>query len=368
MNQRVLRSSSNVSYLTAISGVEPPARATRLSQKPKAPAPTLAQNEAGSEIERSANDSTTSTDSEMPEVNVLTNETTEREEKSLLALRQQYKKTRTNIARVRSHLNFLQQCQEQQKTPKGLRVNVRCNALLADYTNVKEQFKTTKETAEGEFTTSLKEHYELIIEQLEQDLKELEATMTKELEKVDEEKRREHEDLLKKTTDNITKHEERLKERKKQKYDNLSNGEETRRRERRENIQRRQERQERPRGRGMPYQSRPKRQPSTQTTRPKTPPRPAPMETQPTQPPPSNIVQEVAEMRSLLNKLLLNQQANQVQQPPQLPGISHCPPMVPQHPSLFGPGGNTLPGQHPSLVRQGQQYFLPGDRLPQQQP
>lgn len=128
MNRRITRSNNKISYLNAVSSAEPPSRDTPNIPEPIAPAPTLAQNEAGSEIEKSAEDSTTM-DSQSSDVEIFL---TQREDKSLLSLRQQYKKTKTNIARVTSHLSYLQQCQEQQKTRKGLRVNVRCNALLAE--------------------------------------------------------------------------------------------------------------------------------------------------------------------------------------------------------------------------------------------
>ncbi len=363
MNRRVTRvtRSNKTSYLNAITGVEPLSRAVPSSPEPIAPAPTLAQNEAGSEIERSAEDST-SMDSQTSDVEILL--TPEEKDKSLLSLRQQYKKAKTNITRATSHLNFLQQCEEQQKTPKGLRVNVKCNALLADYTNVKDQFKTTKDNAEEEFKDYLKEHYDLLTVKLNEDLEMIEANMKSQLEKASPEAKKEHQDLMKKTSDNIAKHEERLQSRKKHKYDLLTDKEGTRQQDRRQNFQRRQDRFN---GRGMPYNTRPKRQQRNTTPRPKPPTQPAPMETQPIPPPQFNVAQEMAEMRSLLNKLLLKPPPPPIQQPPQLPGmVNHCPPMVQQHPSLLGPGGNILPGQHPSLVRQGQQYFLPRDRLPPQ--
>lgn len=350
--------------MNAISGVEPPRSASSHSLQPKAPAPapTLARNtEAGSEIERSASESAT-TDSQMSEAEVLHTDQP-KTDKSLLALRQQYKKNRTNIARVASHLGFLQQCKHQQKTPRGLQVHVRCNALLSDYTDIKEQFKTTKDMAEEEFIEHLKEHYELVATTLREELKTLEANIEAKLEEVSDEEKKEHLELMKKTTDNIAKHEERLKDRKKDKYERLSNNEGPRRKDRT------QRRQERPKSRGMPYNTKSSRQPNRPTNRPKTTAQPVPMDTQSTLPPAPNVVQEMAEMRSMLNKLLLSQPPQHIQQPPQLPGmLSHCPPIVQQHPSLLGPGGNALPGQHPSLVRQGQQYFPLRDRLPMQQP
>ncbi len=366
----------------------------------KAPAPAQAQTAATSKIERSASqrnqptheDDILMTEEEMEEILL------DEDQKSLLALRQQYKKTRTNITRVNSHLTFIDQCIREDKVPKGLRINVRCNALLSDYTNVKDQFKSTKEMAEFEFSEALKNHYKKVKTKLEENLKTLEATMTKELEKAEDNEKKEHLELMKKTEENIEKHEERLRTRKTQKMEHLTNPETGRQR----TFQRRQDQT---RGRGMPYQAKnynpkPKRQsnykrppinnawnkqvalPPVQSSivppaqpnigppaQPSIGPPAQPSIVPPTQPPMTNVMQEVAEMKSILNQLLLTRPQPPIQQPPQLHfNNQHCTPLGQQHPSLLGPGGSVLPGQHPSLVRQNQQYFQPRDRLPTQQP
>ncbi len=129
------RSKEVVSYLNPL-GVEPPVPKTKRIALPlptaPTPAPTLAHTEVGSQIARSAPEQDTAIvlDTEMTEEeedNILgiTNQATER--KTLLSLRQQFKKTCTNMARVKSHLNFLAQCRNEEKIPRGLTVNVQCN-------------------------------------------------------------------------------------------------------------------------------------------------------------------------------------------------------------------------------------------------
>ena len=53
----------------------------------------------------------------------------------LLALRKAYKSSKSALVSVSSHLQFIEACSQQGKTPKGLTVNVRCSAYLADYSN-----------------------------------------------------------------------------------------------------------------------------------------------------------------------------------------------------------------------------------------
>ncbi len=404
---------SKISYLNAIPGVELPKSKGPALPQPIAPAPTLAQPMASSETERSAEVNITDMEMTDEEIDMEHSGSVTREEKTLLVLRQQYKKVSTNMARVKSHLSFLQECQGQNRIPKGLRVNVKCNALLADYTTVKEQFKSTKETAEGEFTESLKEHYELVKANLTTELKKLESDMERGLSKINDEAKKEHLDLMKKTTDNITKHEERLQNRKKLKYEHLCNPEARRGRDREGDREEREDRgerrwrnredrsQDRGRykedrsqdrrsrdkrnpahqtrpdrvGRGMPYSNNTHRQyrPGRESITPPIGEERANQHTntvaQPA-PPTPNVVQEMAEMKRLINQLLINQSAPPIQQPPHPPGMmmNHCIPQTLQPPSLLGPGTGALPGQHPSLVRPVQQCFQPRDRLHPQQP
>ena len=283
------------------------------------------------------------------------------EDKTLLSLRQKYKKTRTNIARVSSHLAFISKCENEEKIPKGLQVNVKCNALLADLSNIKQEFATTKGTAEHDFSSSLLGHYRIVKGKLESELKTLEETIAAKLENVDPGTRKTHEDLMTKTVENITKHQQRLEERKKRKMDYLTNQD-----SRRPTYRRHERGQER----GMPYHNpnpppRYNRQPN-QATRPARQPQlqPTGIEMQPvatgsTQLPqasPANLAQEVAEMRTLLNRLLINRPPP-IQQPPSLLGMQNCTPMQQPH-SLLGVRGQISTGQHPSLSGRDQQFFM----------
>ena len=85
---------------------------------------------------------------------------------SLLALRKAYKRSKSALVRVSSHLQFIEACSQQDKTSKGLTVNVRCSAYLADYTNVKAKFTETKARAESEFSESLRLHYRTAAQRL----------------------------------------------------------------------------------------------------------------------------------------------------------------------------------------------------------
>ena len=84
----------------------------------------------------------------------------------LLSLRRDYKKTSVSFAKANSHLNFVSSCQTTKKTPKGLRVGIRCSAFLADQTNVQQQFSETTTKAEHGYVHHLNTHYENVIVQL----------------------------------------------------------------------------------------------------------------------------------------------------------------------------------------------------------
>ena len=73
----------------------------------------------------------------------LLRETEEEEDKKLLSLRQTYKRTKSNLTKIRSHLAFIRDCKTLDKTPRGLRVEVTCNALLAELSTVKRRFDST---------------------------------------------------------------------------------------------------------------------------------------------------------------------------------------------------------------------------------
>ena len=65
----------------------------------------------------------------------------------LQALRQAYRRAKTSLDRMESHDEFMQECLATGKTPKGLRVPVKCHALLPHYSDVEECFRATKSRA-----------------------------------------------------------------------------------------------------------------------------------------------------------------------------------------------------------------------------
>ena len=98
--------------------------------------------------------------------------------------------------------------------PKGLTVNVRCNALLAEITNIEDRFKDTKHESEYMFSESLRLHYQHMKTELEKDLVALENDMQDESTKATEEERELHQEMMDKTKVNIEKQQERLETKK----------------------------------------------------------------------------------------------------------------------------------------------------------
>lgn len=375
----------NINKHQEIGVVPPQAEGTALLAEPSAPAPTLAPNLAGSE--------TSGSTSLLPSPSVLPTPPSAQEQpppplqpvdvimededmlldgplplmrpvrtdKTLLAMRQQYKKLKTNQMRIKSHLSFIQQCRRERKIPKGLQVNVQCNAFLHELSNVKQQFNTTKAIAEQGFSKSLEEHYLMAKAKIDKDLEELEKTIAAKLEQANPQEKAEHEYLMAKTRENVSRHEERLGERKKKKLEGL--GESQRRK-----PPRGQERQQPDRQRRLPY-SRERRGPqhtAQQQTQPQ-------FQTQmPTAPPPaplpadtSQLAREIQNLRSMVSQLMVRQIPNQM---PQQQSAASCIPAQ-QHPSLPVLGTGAQPRQHPSLSGEGmQQFFQVGDRQTNRHP
>ena len=62
-------------------------------------------------------------------------------------------------------------------TLRGLQIKVKCNALLADLTDVGHKFKDTTVRAESEYLQALLDHYEKTTAKLEEDRREIEEAM-----------------------------------------------------------------------------------------------------------------------------------------------------------------------------------------------
>ena len=96
---------------------------------------------------------------------------------SLLTLGKAYKRRKGALVRVSSHLQFIEACSQQGKTPKGLTVKVKCSAYLADYSNVMAKFTETKDRAESEFSESLRLHYRTAAQRLTSEVQQIEKAM-----------------------------------------------------------------------------------------------------------------------------------------------------------------------------------------------
>ncbi len=269
----------------------------------------------------------------MSEDDELLRETEEEEDKRLLALRKSYKRNQSNLKKIKSHLSFIRGCRTVDKTPKGLRVGVTCNALLSDMTTVRHKFNSTKVSAESEYVQALEEHYIVAEQTLQAEARTLTETMTREASRVRVEVKRRHEDMLKKTEENIRKLGGRLEEAKKKKLESLQQPE--------------RERTRRPaaRDRYRPYsRNAPPQQRQTPRDRENAPPR------QPTiqngnQQQATPIAEEVARISGLLQGLMTRLPPVQPQpRPPPQPY-----PLGQQPPQLLPPRGQGPPGQPPQL-------------------
>ncbi len=314
-------------------------------------APTLATNGDGPE--------TVSATNSIP-MEITTVETTDSEDdsildepaqkKSLLALRQLYKRTRNNLARVTSHLAFIETCMGKEKTPKGVRVNVYCNAVLADLTNVKTKFVETKEKAEHSYVEALRSHYRTAKVKLTKDLEAVEKEIRSTVRQASLEEVQEHKAMMDKTMENLDKLEKTLEDRKKQKVESLTSPA----------MRNRQDR------RSRPYNPPPN--PTTRygqtnqqrkSTRPpnrRGPPKPTQVIHTQQQPPPQSAQQtaEINNLAGLLNQLLKNAPAHTQQPPPLL--MNPCAPGL-QPPPLLAPRVNPPPGLPPMQFGRGQQGF-----------
>ena len=142
--------------------------------------------------------------------------------KKLLALRQTLKRVLSNRARAQSHLQFTAACLQSGKTPRGLTIKTKCQALLKEATNVEARFERTTATAEKDYVDSLHTHYTTIVESLNQQEAEIQQSMEETLATITERHVvEEHKDLLIKTMANCSKLEDKLEQQKKTKRDAL---------------------------------------------------------------------------------------------------------------------------------------------------
>lgn len=392
--------STNDKSVVPARGKERERRSNPETASPALPqAPTLAKTRAGTKTLESAIQKITglsvTEDQILEEEDRLLDGETERrdtpmdiqtantEKKSLLAWRQAYKKTRCNLDRARSHLDFIRACMGNHKVPKGLQVKVQCNALLSDLTDVKTKFQHTKGMAEKEYTEALESHYVQLIAKLESELLEIEFHMAREVREASDQDKRIHDQMMDKTRENIEKLGRTLDETKKRKMEMLTNPPpEKRARETRESRKKeygeqarypRMDRPQQPRRKTaqsgnrqqaapqtstqtrsqppVPYQPAPTTYQPNPQIRPQLPTPYQPMPTVPNPPPqPSNTELSIA---SLLNQLVM--QGMTRQQPPTLLQTPCA--VGPQPPMLPAPTVSVVPGQPPPLSGHYQQGF-----------
>ena len=330
---------------------------------------TLAQNMPDPEIDGSAHQPTDTSMEYQDEEDIilLADPTTrnmdtttgEEEEETLLSLRKRYKRTLANLMRVGSHMDFVVECQRKKLTPRGLRINVRCNALLANQTTVSHRFKEITGKTESDYLKALAEHYLTSTKNLEKEKNDLEAAMEAACRGARDRKTVDlHRELLQKTIANMDTKEKALDLKKKKKLDGLRAPPPPKTKE-----PRRQ-------GRGMSRNNR--KPPNHQRSRRAPPPNNRPRDNNDTTPRPANNTVHVnpnfaplnqsPQVTALLAGLYshLSSPNPYVQQPPPLYGQATYAPCL-QQPPLYGRG---LPGwQQPSLS-------FPGTNggPPQQQP
>lgn len=58
-----------------------------------------------------------------------------------------------------SHLAFVRDCLQNDLTPKGLQVNLKCQAMLAASTDIRTRFQATSRQVETSFKHHLEDHY-----------------------------------------------------------------------------------------------------------------------------------------------------------------------------------------------------------------
>ncbi len=404
----ILRNGS--AYYKNKEGVEPVRTAGHSRDPPiprPSPAPALASNGTGSQTSESASQRSTS-----PSITI--NEEEDRlldepsmevdiqEKKSLLALRQAYKKAKSNLDRSNSHFEFLQECVEKENAPKGLNVNVKCNALMSDCTDVQVRFDNTKKYAEKEYTTALRGHYVAVRRICRDQVDELKKEMETELSKASMEEKQTHQLLIDKTEENLSKQRKQLDERKRRKLETIGKPEEKKTREGRKPIhngyagqgyQNYRQRQkggsrrythDRPKGRNQPerHNIAPRQQPQQNTSNPTPQLRGPPAQVNQTNGPPGQgppqfngpqvqgppqfngpqlqgpPVQtnqgDMTTVVTLLNKLI--QQGNQAQQPPMLLQPHPCA-VGQQPPQLHAPTVRVPARQPPPLLNRYQQDF-----------
>ena len=143
--------------------------------------------------------------------------------KRLLELRQSFRKTMSNLARAQSHLNFSLECEADRITPKGLRCNVHCHALMKETTTVELDFKNISEHAEGGYVSALTTHYASLVEKLTTEAAKIQEDMRNAVATANPAVAEIHNNLLRKTMENLDNLREKLDAKKTSKMNWIKN-------------------------------------------------------------------------------------------------------------------------------------------------
>ena len=119
----------------------------------------------------------------------------------LLKLRQNYKRISVSLIKAKAHLGFISSCKSQEKTPRGLKINVKCSAFLADHTNILDQFTKTTSAAEKDYVSDLDSHYKRVVTELTQKQDTMKTVETQ----ASTEEKEAHQSMLLKTNSNVQK-------------------------------------------------------------------------------------------------------------------------------------------------------------------
>lgn len=141
----------------------------------------------------------------------------------LKKLRQQFKKTSSNLSRSQSHLDFLQTCSAKSIVPVGLRLNKQCHALQHERTAVQQEFKMISSQAEKDFLESLLKHYGTLSAQLRKEAETISKNIAMVFNQTEkQEVKDDHNILMNKTLENVATLQKQLAEKKEQKILRLS--------------------------------------------------------------------------------------------------------------------------------------------------
>ena len=148
----------------------------------------------------------------------------------LLKLRQNYKRISVSLIKAKAHLGFISSCKSQEKMPRGLKINVKCSAFLADHTNILDQFTKTTSAAEKDYVSDLDRHYKRVVTELTQKQALLVNTMKTVETQASTEEKEAHQSMLLKTNSNVQKLSSDIEKKKKRKLDHISQPYQKRRR------------------------------------------------------------------------------------------------------------------------------------------